>query len=286
MKIRTKLILMLFALIVVLVSGCMQEKKTIDVPPGNASSYEFEVFINQTDNQTLKNTTTFYPLENTKRVQVVNAVINTSKIKIYPPDTLGGGAREPPVENLVLLVGPANTTAPTPQVFEEFSRENGTSNVSHNLTEEVSQSMRVINLEFNESVTGFIAYTLKTPGTQSFTFIKPDSEYIRVVLPEGYVTGNRVFGIPRPEPANISFDKNGRQTLLWISSKMGEREEVIQVKYYTETAPLYFLAAIVVLLFGVGIILLRYSRSKKELESVRDVLDLEREYDENQWRKK
>jgi len=285
-KIKTKLILMLLALIVVLVSGCMQEKKTIDVSPGNASSYEFEVFINQTGNQTLENTTTYYPLENNKRVQVVNAVINTSKLEINPPDTLGGGAEEAPVENLVLLVGPANTTAPTPQVFEEFSRGNGTSNVSHNLTEEVSQSMRVINLEFNESVTGFIAYTLKIPGTQSFTFIKPDSEYIRVVLPEGYVTGNRVFGIPRPEPANMSFDKNGRQTLLWISSQMPEREEVIQVKYYTETAPLYFLAAIVVLLFGVGIILLRYSRSKKELESVRDVLDLEREYDKNQWKKR
>ena len=286
MKIRTKLILMLLALIVVLVSGCMQEKKTIDVSPGNASSYEFEVFINQTGNQTLENTTTYYPLENNKRVQVVNAVINTSKLEINPPDTLGGGAEEAPVENLVLLVGPANTTAPTPQVFEEFSRGNGTSNVSHNLTEEVSQSMKVINLEFNESVTGFIAYTLKIPGTQSFTFVKPDSEYIRVVLPEGYVTGNRVFGIPRPEPANISFDKNGRQTLLWISSQMPEREEVIQVKYYTETASLYFLAAIVVLLLGVGIILLRYSRSKKELESVRDILDLEREYDKNQWKKR
>ncbi len=71
--------------------------------------------------------------------------------------------------------------------------------------------MKVVNLEFEEPVTGFIAYTLETPGTQSFTFMRPDSEFIRVVLPEGYVTGNRVFGIARPEPlTQVLMRKEGR----------------------------------------------------------------------------
>jgi hypothetical protein len=146
--------------------------------------------------------------------------------------------------------------------------------------------MKIINLEFKEPVTGFVAYTLDTSGDQSFTFVKPDSEFIRVVLPEGYVTGNRVFGIARPEPSSVTNDEKGRQTLLWISSKMGDREETIQVKYYTQSAPLLFSAAIIALLCGVGLVLLHYARSKRELEAVRGILDLEKEYERKQRKKK
>jgi hypothetical protein len=271
---------MLFALLIVFVSGCLGEKK--DIPPnepGNISDYEFEVFLNESSNQTLENTTTYYLLDNIKKVQVVNLVNNTSKLEIYPPEVLGGSSPENPIQNFVQIVGPANKTAATSQTFKEFSTLNNTSNLNYNLTQEISQNMRVINLEFKEPVTGFIAYSLELSGTQNFAFIKPDSEYIRVVLPEGYVTGNRIFGIARPAPFNVTSDEKGRQTLLWISSKMDEREEAIQVKYYTESAPIYFLAAIIILLFGVGLVLSRYARSKKELEAVRGILELEKEYD-------
>jgi hypothetical protein len=135
-------------------------------------------------------------------------------------------------------------------------------------------------------VTGFIAYTLDNPGTQSFSFLKPDSEFIRVVLPKGYVTGNRMFGIARPEPSNKSIDEKGRQTLLWISSKMEDSDQVIQVKYYTQSAPVLFSAAIIALLCGVGLVLLRYARSKKELEAVKGILDIEKEYEKKQRKRK
>ena len=206
---------MLLALLVVFVSGCMGEKKEI-VPnePGNISNYEFEVFLNESDVQVPANTTTYYLLENKTRVQVVNIVINTSKLEIYPPDTLGGSSEDNPIENFVLLVNPANETTASPQTFKELSTRNETSAINYTLTQEISRSMKVIHLEFKEPVTGFIAYTLETPATQSFAFLKPDSEFIRVVLPEGYVTGNRVFGIARPEPSDVTFDEKGRQTLL------------------------------------------------------------------------
>ena len=278
---------MLLALLVVFVSGCMGEKKEI-VPnePGNISNYEFEVFLNESDVQVPANTTTYYLLENKTRVQVVNIVINTSKLEIYPPDTLGGSSEDNPIENFVLLVNPANETTASPQTFKELSTRNETSAINYTLTQEISRSMKVIHLEFKEPVTGFIAYTLETPATQSFAFLKPDSEFIRVVLPEGYVTGNRVFGIARPEPSDVTFDENGRQTLRWISSEMGVREEVIQVKYYTKSAPLFFSAAIIALLSGVGLVLLHYVRSKKELEAVRGIFELEKEYEKKQRKRK
>lgn len=287
MKMRKKIVFMLLALLVVLVSGCTDQNKEIVVDePGNISNYEYEIFLNESGNKTLANTTTYYLQEDDTKVQVVNIAVNTSKLEIYPPETLGGGREENPIQNFVLLVDPANETTAAPQTFEELSRRNETSDLNYTLTQEISRNMRVINLEFKEPVTGFIAYTLEIPGTQSFAFLRPDSEFIRVVLPEGYVTGNRVFGIPRPEPASITFDEKGRQTLLWISSNMREREEAIQVKYYTESAPLFFSAAIIALLCGVGLVLLHYARSRKELESVRGIFDLEKEYNQKRRRRK
>jgi len=284
---RKKIVFMLLALMVVLVSGCMEQKKEIVIDkPGNISSYEFEIFQNESSNQTLANTTTYYLLENDTKVQVVYILVNTSKLEIYPPDILSGSSEENPIQNFVQLVGPANETAANTKTFEELSSRNETSAINYTLTQEVTQGMKVINLEFKEPVTGFIAYTLDNSGEQSFTFVKPDSEFIRVVLPEGYVTGNRVFGIARPEPLSVTYDEKRRQTLLWISSKMGDREETIQVKYYTQSAPLLFSAAIIALLCGVGFVLLHYVKSKRELEAVRGILDLEKEYEKKQQKKK
>jgi hypothetical protein len=285
-RMKTKIVFMFLALLVVLVLGCIDQKKDIVPNDGNISNYEFEVFLNESGNQTLANTTTYYLLENNTKVQVVHIAVNTSKLEIYPPETLGGGREEDPIQDFVLLAEPANETTATPQTFEELSRRNETSDLNYNMTQEISRNMKVVNLEFEEPVTGFIAYTLKTPGTRGFAVLKPDSEFIRVVLPEGYVTGNRVFGIARPEPANVTFDEKGRQTLLWISSKMGEREEAIQVKYYTKSAPLYFSIAIIALLCGVALVLLNYAKSKKELESVRGIFELEKEYYQRQRRRK
>ncbi|MCC4769858.1 hypothetical protein FXV91_06475 [Methanosarcina sp. DH2] len=287
MKMKTKNIFILLALLVVFMSGCIDQKKEIVLDePGNISNYEFEVFLDEWDNEIPANTTTYYILEDKTELQVVHIIINSSKLEIFPPDSLGGSSNEDPIRNFVLLVEPANETVASSRTFMRLSNSSNVSDINYTLTQEITRNMKLINLEFEEPVTGFIAYTLDMPGTQSFTFMKPDSEFIRVVLPEGYATGNRVFGIARPEPYDINFDEKGRQTLLWISSKMGEREEAIQVKYYAESAPMYFFAAIVALLFGVAMVLSRYSRSKKELESVREIFELEKEYEEKEQRKK
>lgn len=278
---------MLLALLVVFMSGCIDQKKQIILDePGNISNYEFEVFLDEWDNKIPANTTTYYILEDKTEVQVVSIVINSSKLEIFPPDSLGGSSNEDPIKNFVLLAEPANETVASSSTFMRLSNSSNVSALNYTLTQEIAQNMKVINLEFEEPVTGFIAYTLNIPGTQSFAFMKPDSEFIRVVLPKGFITGNRIFGIARPDSYDTSFDEEGRQTLLWISSKMGEREEAIQVKYYAESAPMYFFAAIVALLFGVVMVLSRYSRSKKELESVRGIFELEKEYEKKGRRKK
>ena len=272
---------------VILVSGCIEEKKKITLDqPGNISSYEFEVFQDSWINKTPVNTSTYYILEDHRKVQVINIVINCSKFDIYPPDTLGGNSEEKPIENFVLLVDPSKKTIANTGTLREISHKIENSSVNYTLTQEISQNLKVIHLEFEEPFTGFIAYTHEIPGTQSFGFMKPNSEFIRVVLPAGYVTGNRVFGIALPTPYNVTFDEKARQNLLWISSKMGKKEVAIQVKYYTKSAPVFFLATIVVLLIGVGLVLSHYFRVEKKLEAARGIFELEKEYEGKQQRKK
>ncbi len=295
MKMKSKILFMLLAMILVFISGCAEDKKQIVLnQSGNISSYEFEVFLNEWNNKVPANTTTYYLLKDKTTVQVVNLEINCSKLMIYPPDSLGGGSAENPIQNFVLLAEPANETLAEPanettaltRTLEELSHRNVTSDLNYTLTQEISQNMKVLNLTFEEPVTGFIAYTIEVPGTQNFVFMKPDSVFFRVILPQGYVTGNRIFGIARPMPSNESFDEKERQNLIWISSKMGERDEAVQVKYFSQSAPLLFLAAIIALLIGVGLVLFYYSRSKKELESVKGIFELEREYERKQKRRK
>jgi len=294
-KMKSKILFMLLAMILVFISGCAEDKKQIVLnQSGNISSYEFEVFLNEWNNKVPANTTTYYLLKDKTTVQVVNLEINCSKLMIYPPDSLGGGSAENPIQNFVLLAEPANETLAEPanettaltRTLEELSHRNVTSDLNYTLTQEISQNMKVLNLTFEEPVTGFIAYTIEVPGTQNFVFMKPDSVFFRVILPQGYVTGNRIFGIARPMPSNESFDEKERQNLIWISSKMGERDEAVQVKYFSQSAPLLFLAAIIALLIGVGLVLFYYSRSKKELESVKGIFELEREYERKQKRRK
>jgi len=284
---RMKILLLLLVMIPVFMSGCAEEKKTLPLnQSNNTSGYEFEVFLNGYNNYVPANTTTYYLLEDKKTAKVVNLEINCSKLVFYPPDTLEGNSAENPIRNFILLAEPANKTAANVQTFKELSLRNNTSGINYTLTQEISQNLRVLNLTFEEPITGFVAYSIDVPGTQSVVFVKPDSEFIRVILPPGYVTGSRIFGIARPAPTNISKDEQGRQNLLWISSLMGERDETIQVRYYSESAPLLFLGAIVVLLIGVGLVLYHYSRSRRELDSIKGVFELEKEYEKKQRRRK
>ena len=280
MKIKTKTILILFSLLVIFVSGCLEEKQIISIDkPGNISSYEFEVSPDEWSNGVLANTTTYHIMENKTQVQAVHFVINTSKIEIIPTEDLGGNSEKTPLKDLVLLVSPANETKLNQETLMELSNRTEVSNINYTLYQKVSSGVKIITLEFEEPVTGFIAYTFEVTGNQNFVFVKPDSEFIKVILPKGYSTGNRFFGIPSPTPANITFDGEGKQTLLWNSSEMGNREKTIQVKFYPENAPIYFFAAIVALLAGSVLVLIHYSRSKKELEIEREILELEKRYE-------
>src|SRR5450759_611024 len=137
---KSKILFMLLAMILVFISGCAEDKKQIVLnQSGNISSYEFEVFLNEWNNKVPANTTTYYLLKDKTTVQVVNLEINCSKLMIYPPDSLGGGSAENPIQNFVLLAEPANETLAEPanettaltRTLEELSHRNVTSDLNY-----------------------------------------------------------------------------------------------------------------------------------------------------------
>ena len=249
----------------------------------NVSEYEFELFLDPDSHELPANVTTYYLLEKERQIRVVTQLINSSEIQIIPMESLGGGPADKPIENLALLVGPANRTTVSVETFGELSNLSEVSDVNYTLLKETKQNQKFIKLVFDEPVTGYLAYTMKLHNSQNFITPNPPSRFVRVVLPETYATGNRLFGIPKPAPSSLSHDSEGRQVVFWRDLK---KEELLQVKYYKQSAMKLFLAAFIALFFGMLLVLSSYSRNKKELIKSREIFELEKEYLEAQKKKK
>lgn len=281
---KKKAIFVLCLLLAVFAGGCMEETEELVLNETvNVSEYEFGLFLDPDSHNVPANVTTYYLLEKEKQIRVVSQLINSSEFEIIPMENLGGGPTEKLIENLVLLVGPANRTAVSVETFGEFSNLSEVSDVNYTLLKETKQNQKFVRVVFNEPVTGYLAYTMKLPTSQNFITPNPPSKFVRVVLPEVYVTGNRLFGIPRPDSFSLSHDSKGRQVVFWRDLK---KEELIQVKYYKTSATKLFFAAFVALFFGMLLILTYYSRSKKELRKSREIFELEKEYMKSQEKRK
>lgn len=281
---KKKAIFVLCLLLAVFAGGCMEETEELVLNETvNVSEYEFGLFLDPDSHELPANVTTYYLLEKERQIRVVTQLINSSEIQIIPMESLGGGPADKPIENLALLVGPANRTTVSVETFGELSNLSEVSDVNYTLLKETKQNQKFIRLVFDEPVTGYLAYTMKLHNSQNFITPNPPSRFVRVVLPETYATGNRLFGIPKPAPSSLSHDSEGRQVVFWRDLK---KEELLQVKYYKQSAMKLFLAAFIALFFGMLLVLSSYSRNKKELIKSREIFELEKEYLEAQKKKK
>ena len=89
----------------------------------------------------------------------------------------------------------------------------------------------IYRIDFGKRVSGDLVYTVPHLGQQ---FILPlrDNGSVRLILPPGYTTGDRILGIARPDPTEVTKDKN-QTVLTWINPP----GQVIEVDYYKASAP-------------------------------------------------
>lgn len=120
----------------------------------------------------------------------------------------------------------------------------------------------IYRVDFDKQVTGDLVYTVPHLGQQ---FILPlrDNGSVRVILPPGYTTGDRILGIARPNPDKVTMDKN--KTVLTWNNPPGQ---VIEVDYYKETAPEALKRIFGLLAIMAVILLLEYIASIRKLRTI------------------
>ncbi|MBN1324225.1 MAG: hypothetical protein JW986_09580 [Methanotrichaceae archaeon] len=119
------------------------------------------------------------------------------------------------------------------------------------------------SLVFPRGVNGLLRIEL--PG-QGQRFISPMSVSgaVRVVLPPGYATGERMLGIARPTPASVEVI-DGVYILTW-----DEAPPALDVSYYRVDAPRYLQMSLLLIIFLASLIALDYYLSMKRLRSIRE----------------
>ncbi|MGB9902790.1 DUF5803 family protein [Methanothrix sp.] len=113
-----------------------------------------------------------------------------------------------------------------------------------------------------EVVSGLLRYEVPMRGQQ---FVSPVilNGTVVVMIPEGYTTGARALGIPRPEPYEII--EGNRTVVVWRL----ERDSIVEVGFYRNDAP-QILGYFFVLLLAAGIFLAAgYYSSIRRLEAMR-----------------
>jgi len=110
--------------------------------------------------------------------------------------------------------------------------ENGKS-VPFNSSYEFWQGDYTYSLNFKRHVTGRLTYNLTLLQSQEFILPIRDSKPVRIILPEGFTTGDRSLGIARPLPDSISAGDAG-SVLTWNNTTS---ILYIEVDYYRKSAP-------------------------------------------------
>ncbi|MDO9518530.1 MAG: DUF5803 family protein [Methanosarcinaceae archaeon] len=264
---------LLILILSTLTAGCIDELVPIGDNSTNSdiSVYEFDVFVNQSANSDIvANTTTFY-LSKDESTRVVHMLINATVIDIIPIDDMS--SNQDSLDNIVIIADSVNTntTSASVEVFNSYSLASEVSDVGYTISKEVIRGQKHTYLKFNETITGFVAYTLPAQKGQDFIYIQSSPSTVRFVLPVGYTTGNQLIGIARPQPDETYVDNEGRETLIWYGNE--DMPKSFNVKYYPPSAPKTLLIVGIILAFGAAIVLADYYVTRKNLKKMRDDIE-------------
>ena len=127
----------------------------------------------------------------------------------------------------------------------------------------------IYRVDFGKRVSGDLVYNVPHLGQQ---FILPlrDNVSVRLILPPGYTTGDRILGIARPDPDKVTIDKN-QTVLTWINPP----GQVIEVDYYKASAPDSLKRIFALLAVMAVILLLEYYASIRKLRTISKQVDKE-----------
>ena len=119
-------------------------------------------------------------------------------------------------------------------------------------------------LTFERNVSGNLSYDMPYHG-QEFLLLTKESGPVRMVLPPGYTTGDRILGIAKPNPDEVIED--GSMVLTWHNLT---EDQLIDVSYYRIEAPQSLKRILVILAAAAVALALEYYLSIRKLRAVRE----------------
>ncbi|GAB6265386.1 MAG: hypothetical protein STSR0001_08310 [Methanothrix sp.] len=122
----------------------------------------------------------------------------------------------------------------------------------------------IYSLNFERHVEGRLVYNLTSQGQQFVISIR-DKGPVRVILPEGYTTGDRLLGIAWPPPDMIASAEK-KSALTWYNTTM---VSYIEVNYYRDNALEALMIIISILALAAIALLVEYYFSIRKLRSLR-----------------
>jgi hypothetical protein len=137
--------------------------------------------------------------------------------------------------------------------------------VDQNISDEFWKGKYIYRITFDRHFQGYLIFNQRSQAQQFITNTLEDGP-VRIILPKGYVTGDRVLGIPFPKPDYERAGANGTE-LIWNNLTKGR---TIAVSYYRESAPAALEKIFAILALAAVALLLEYYLNIRRLRAVRE----------------
>jgi len=146
-------------------------------------------------------------------------------------------------------------------------------NVTFNSSYQFQRGDYIYSLTFERPIKGRLIYTTHLQGQQ---FILPirDPNPVRIILPEGFTTGERSLGIARPTPDEFVEDDSG-SILTWNNTT---QVPYIEVNYYRKSAPQALIIILAILALAGLVLLAQYYISIRKLKAARMMMENEKKW--------
>lgn len=171
-------------------------------------------------------------------------------------------------EKEALITVPVNASHLNLTLFEKTENmtlfdESG-KNVTFNSSYKFQRGDHIYSLTFARPIKGWLNYTMHLQGQQ---FILPirDHNPLRIILPEGFTTGERSLGIARPAPDEF-VDEDSGSILTWNNTT---QISYIEVSYYRRSAPQALMIILGILALTGLVLLAQYYISIRKLKEAR-----------------
>ncbi|MDK2891909.1 MAG: hypothetical protein PWQ49_301 [Methanohalophilus sp.] len=218
---------------VVFAGGCVDELVTgHDEGSVNISDYEL-IFHGKQANASTLNETTFY-LTTDGFATGVYALDNASSIEIVPMEDLTNMGNEP-IYDIVIIAEDSSNVTDVEETLRHLSSLKEATDLNFTIKERVIKGQKRQVIDFNRSITGFVAFKMAVPLGQDFIYMPTHDSVLRIVLPPGYTTGNPFLGKVQPEANFTYYDESGRQVLVWLELQR-KSSSLLSMDFFNITA--------------------------------------------------